>query len=867
MTKQIRKNEMEKSLTYSSLPSSLCFQITTVKSNVLASIHKRCELLLPIVMVRSAKIYRDVLFWMTQKPTSFFSNNLVLSFMKRGLETQASLNSGDMCRCQPTFNHAISHEWIRSSLRVMIEAIEEADEENTASFPKMLKRFTKVRHLGKLVAQHLIHCMSLVGLLPAEYATLAAVSETTKTAKRLRDHCISPSSFPVLLEKIQNKLGLSLLSCESAVCKEGKDSADSRLYCDVIYGDQDIIRYALWNEEKQRYVVRTIFRKDGKRAIESDLWRPKSLERETNNSIARKLEDAVDRWWAPCSSPVLRQLEEHFNPVTNKNMDPDKEKIPSIRKRNRSSISLHPHATNFGIDNAAEPRQEGKRRQKMLLMDHRQQYSKLLRTGDFRQAREEEEELLQYMKDCAKDGSYARYQDGATGSSELRFLHREGRLRSQPSRVAAKTLRESFARGGLKNVEVLLSFNVLEKPIILRDIVECAIRRNLQMSKSVLGQGVVTFTDEEIRGSVESKTVLGYTGAFTVSYRHGVGAADHSTAMHCFHSAVEYNSERMYSQLRNDMVHWGVVSSSSNNLLYDSKGSVVNRPTYRSISAAREAVLWDALVNRIDPVLWIRLTFHKKEWRPVSHAAGETTKAIVVTTSTSGESFATFVWDENGIWVRIEGKMLSFVTLTRENPYDTEITWYPMRKLTRSDRKRLSGKGKPKLVKEGEKKAEVKPSKASSENIETAFVHPQVVGRKTVEVISPQRNSEHVETAVVVPEVIHPKKRKSTKLDRCVTTTPSLFSPFCLSKKWSATVVKEKLLQWKNAWIDCLDDWLFVIQADKAGLGRTDRYWYPPGSDGPDMSLQIRSNAALGRMLDAMSKDPSLSYRDAYSGR
>ena len=370
-------------------------------------------------MVRSAEIYREVMGVFVGRPCQFFKKNLVVEFMEQGLLLASSLNSVDKCRCQPTFNRAISSQWIRSTLKVMVEAIDMSKKESRPSFPKMLKHFMSVRHFGKLIAQHLIHTMALVGLLPAVYSTLAAVSETTKTAKRLSEHGIMPSSFHVLLDKLHAKLQMSHDKCESAVCKEGKDSAESNQYCDVIYHDQDIIRYAVWDESRQRYLIRTIFRKHSLRPIDSELWRPSSIRNETNKSMAYNFEEAVDRWWAPCSDKVLKLLEEHFIPVTNKKKENDFEKDPGTRKRSPASFAPDPLATGFGMDEVVMCEQPSGKRQRMMRMDHRQQYLKLFRTEDFKQARSEEKEMIQYMKGCAKDDSYVRYNE-TMGSRDLR---------------------------------------------------------------------------------------------------------------------------------------------------------------------------------------------------------------------------------------------------------------------------------------------------------------------------------------------------------------------------------------------------------------------------------------------------------------
>ena len=213
------------------------------------TVEKQLEILLPIVFSPSADIFCNVMHSLISSKSSFqgFKDknmNLTTSYVETALQRNGSLGCGRYARHQPTFNIIPDENWIRSSLLCLRETVIMSHRDRYYSFKNMSSKICTIKHVGPLLAQHLIHVMSLIGMINPSFGAGARICEGTQTAKRLlHNHSIPPSSHQCLLEFVSARYSWLPSVAENAVCKH-QQQKDTR-FRDVLYATQKSVMWVV----------------------------------------------------------------------------------------------------------------------------------------------------------------------------------------------------------------------------------------------------------------------------------------------------------------------------------------------------------------------------------------------------------------------------------------------------------------------------------------------------------------------------------------------------------------------------------------------------------------------------------------------
>lgn len=308
------------------------------------TVEKQLEIILPIVFFPSAQVYREITdAWisrqgfMEQEGTTM---NLTMVYIRDATELNGSVNKGGKYpRHQPTINFVPDEHWVTVSLRCLREAVIHSVSRKTYSFKCMMAQVTKIHHVGPLLCQHLIHSMSLTGLVHPMYGAKAEICDGTLSAKRLLQiHHIPKSNHPCLLEFVGARYAWLPYIAENAICKSGQKKLCN--FRDVIYGSQQYILWVVRDDEgvyRIAYVDRD-WSKGGTKEVRHKLYSPydkRSLifePKSTSGENAWKEDTANLFWWSSKSSNKRSGT---------KVLSQDEKKASKKRRLNPSSVEGH----------------------------------------------------------------------------------------------------------------------------------------------------------------------------------------------------------------------------------------------------------------------------------------------------------------------------------------------------------------------------------------------------------------------------------------------------------------------------------------------------------------------------------------------
>ena len=224
-------------------------------------VHKQIELMASMVFFCTAAPYRTILLekWKGNFPSK--DKNLVVCMLREVVNDYGSVSGGDYPRIIARFNKHVSHEWIRNLILTLRDIVEDCSkdsrkdsniESKRLSFSVIETRLCRIPGIGMLGAQHLLHFLALVNLIPARYGLDAKVCVGTRACKRLQHKngkAINPNSFHTYMST-QLRFPKSLaenLCCKWLIDANKRGPVVQRLrapgHFDVIYHDQDVVRY------------------------------------------------------------------------------------------------------------------------------------------------------------------------------------------------------------------------------------------------------------------------------------------------------------------------------------------------------------------------------------------------------------------------------------------------------------------------------------------------------------------------------------------------------------------------------------------------------------------------------------------------
>ena len=97
-----------------------------------------------------------------------------------------------------------------------------------------------IHKIGDLSAQHLVHVMCLIGLIPPSYGMEATICMGSRTEKKLRaKYGIPKSSYPCLLEYVSTEMEITKPVAENGTCKSIQP--ENTIFRDSIEHDQQSV--------------------------------------------------------------------------------------------------------------------------------------------------------------------------------------------------------------------------------------------------------------------------------------------------------------------------------------------------------------------------------------------------------------------------------------------------------------------------------------------------------------------------------------------------------------------------------------------------------------------------------------------------
>lgn len=128
---------------------------------------------------------------------------------------------GFFTRHQPTFNlPAVTYEWISGALKIVKRVVLLSRGMKSTTYKSSAAMLQKIKGVGPLIAQHMLHVMSMVGTIPPKFASDAVVCESTSTYKRLEHrHFLSKGRIPTMISIISKKQHCEGYVSENIICK------------------------------------------------------------------------------------------------------------------------------------------------------------------------------------------------------------------------------------------------------------------------------------------------------------------------------------------------------------------------------------------------------------------------------------------------------------------------------------------------------------------------------------------------------------------------------------------------------------------------------------------------------------------------
>jgi hypothetical protein len=801
---------------------------------IMESIHKCCELILPIGFCNTAQKYRSVVSsWIRDNDSVWLKkNNLVTAMLATVSENSelGSLSSGLFRRFQPTFNrHSLSLKWISSALRKLKETVLLCRTSKSMTFATACARICSIKGFGHLIAQHIIHMLALVSMIPARFAADATVCESTSTYKRLEKiHGISRSKLPTLVAVLDKKYGWPSFVSENVICKWAIDeykevahlepSVTRTTYYDCLYPDQEYILYCKKNQVGE-YGIRVVKRGKHQPNRYSTYVTSNWVDR-TSTTATKDPSAHNDLLWTCTNDTCLGEKNVYMTNKAKVHNNVDRISLTSVKRRSNCRRSRSKfQQTRWGTVVTEDPEMGGndygtKKRRKVHgvpnLYDDSTGYWKAI---DCKEFRKEEMEFIKTQRKIQLSGVSSYGVECHQGSHHLRQLHQEGRLKVTPPRTTNKNRSHS----GLRPCAHIMALGVISLPFDLRQASALALQQ-----KSF--DAILPFLEEKESGG-------GYYSVITLNS-----------------SVISLKNKERYAAL----VQGQSPSTSSRGL--DRDFPII----YSSKAASRIALLWYICASYGRPELWITRMYREDEWTfPKGNLDGvaENSASYLVLQQgggcggkRKGNEFAILEAKDGKVVCRLNqgalGKKLivrrgpcsnshSTFCLFKGNPYNMGIS--PRTKQSRRMIQRETGVSQ-----------------------KTERHHPDTTPNQTttkvllsVEITDCRKNGETQESQAVRAHRLLAQLKKRRSGRRVEKISVFLDTPLKTLRKTSTISEKNVLLlSWSKIWTDRLDDW-FSYVVFRTADDTFDTYWIPPHSDG---CPTLRSGAEIIRYISHAKK-------------
>jgi hypothetical protein len=679
----------------------------------------------------------------------------------------------------------------------------------------MTAQVLKINHVGPLLSQHLIHIMSLTGLINPSYGAEAGICDNTQTAKQLlKLHSIPKSTHPCLVEFVGARYVWLPYITENGICKSGQ----WKLCCfkDVIYNSQEFV---LWVVKVSKGVYRVAYLnrawdKEGNKHVVHKLWPTYSVGNlifEGTPEESSSQDTTTCKWWSP---------------MAKKRTDPFSD-IVSLTTTKRKRSTFEP-AAEFN-DNASKKA----RKEKNPLMKPSAppvpsppNWVCIDKMDIKKMVAEYERDLKRHALYKSSKSSKPKDEYGgslASSSFSLRSVHSFGKHFTCPTRkVSADPCKFNKAEttkitGSTKNATHLMSMGV---PVVLFNLHRLAERSLISSYKScntdLTGRLVLKVNTLTVRsrvvGTARGTTYFVPQAQIRQILPSGVkGDKESKVLFQFFLPRGAFGSA--FSGILYDGIVQGKFYSSA-----DLSNDCLFTTGYTKTTYAITSMLWYIVWTNSNPDEWLPDLYVHGVWRSPKHMGsdravthsgtesipGKITYLLLSLHNGKGKIFGTLIRCENqGVWMRLEtethlkdsgmAKSKTFVMCTTD-PY-AGLTSRPM----------------------------VNIGMAESMERPCGHQEPQMFGQQE------NKSSERVD---------HDKE------NRTIQRSPLLVDPIDFKNAAEFSLMELDLNKWKSIWGDIIDQWTSTVVARTNGLS-TDKFWHPPGFLSSFLGIRSKPNLKL----------------------
>ena len=849
------------------------------------TVEKHLELILPIAFCRTADIFCSTLTgWITNKSTikSIVNKdkNLTLSYMSAVLTKYGSLGAGRYARHQPTFNIVPDNDWVRSSLLCLRETVMLSLHNKQYSFRMLTDKICSIKHVGPLLAQHLVHVMALVGIVHPLFGSGAKICEGTHTSRRLQNkYSIPRSSHQSLLEFVCATYSWLPNVAENGVCKH--EQPEGTHFNDVLYATQRSVMWVVPWEDSFRiaYVTRdsrNIVKQAGERTFTHKICAvyhgstipfeatPNGEEKNCPRFNTSRDSTLKTQWWYHLEKDEYHILE-------NNRSRPKKRKCSittdSVSKQARTTSPSYPVADSSTgvVANPKVPIVAAPRPTDWLSIDRKEMQ---------RIVTQYEKDIKTCLMKTANDGFGESKGDL---SIALRAVHAAGKHYVVPSRTQTKVATEtngigSSVLGETKAATHLLSMGVPMVSWNLLRAAEKAVIEKWMLEKKtgadLRGKFVVKFSVVSVRSRSADHKYCGPT------YFVAKASLNQNTMGH-YHVCKNMVIPQDVFGTNKGMLHEGAVSGMFHAVDHASENVIPRNDdrrfsfAFNSTFHARLSLMWYLLWTDSAPEKWLQEYFPRYLWRTTKSSVTHKTTPVdrnnllcrvpaqylLVTlqngpkSAMNGSIFCTLILTgDKGVWVRIEsgfGKTRRLILSTKQNggffricPTDPFHTRDPF--LTSNDLP---------VEEVNTTRVSVAPNNDNDDIVATSHGTPFVKeGGNT------QRGcAKFTNYTIGVPFSIPTN-------GSIIAREVLLVDPIDINNIESFSRMSSDLKGWRFAWGNVLSQWKSTLLKRKS-VEQADKYWHPPGT-GSNYRL-IRSKPDLRKFLTLCSEEYSTVSTDS----
>ena len=594
------------------------------------TVEKQLEAIFPVFFCTKAALYRKILDrWL--RSGHLPTGNLVRLFMEEGLVEESSLQGGANARHMPNLQKPVTALWIREALLILRETVLLARKEK-ATFKMLSERVQTITNVGPLLGMHMIHCLSLSGLIPERFAAGAMVDTGNNTGERLVKLGMKKTSFGYLLDRVCRTLDVIPAIGENLIYKFLQDEAlrannRSRKFYDAIYADQRILRWVKRSTPKLdtgqcEYHIMELCRPERNRTTfvrKLPPFDPTVLRfsKTTGRSVVEGVHESMELWWLETDTATKTKLSNVIIPITRN--DPRK---PSAKRKRRT------------LPKVAGPEEEQQQEEDFVVKDRIAYHLATM-------------ELRAKKRQCLREEqtSFADKRLITKSGFSLRHIHA---AQKHPSIRPNKNWR----LGDTKDTTHLLSLGVLQVDFDVfraaQHAMHCAVLRDRKATRNL--------SSEEIRRStlriIPHKLFIGRRPCYTPVAELTL---DNRPIAH--ERTLDSRSLLKQPFLRRAVIkHHGEKATLM--------GSVTERLPFPSEEKAKRAMAWSLCLENSTSAYWITRMLRRDEWTAVSgnpplsechcdHSNSPTPYYIILGDS-QGNVAATLVSDSNKCWARLE---------------------------------------------------------------------------------------------------------------------------------------------------------------------------------------------------------------------